>query len=299
MRVRLGLLGLALAAVLGASVAGASVSAGQPATARLTAFDGCPAFLAYVRKQALPFVGPWGLVGAVGIAAGTPPGAARDAVAGSTGADLDYSQTNVQEEGVDEPDLVKTDGRTLFVASGGTVSALDVRGGRRPRLVDTLRLDRGADELLLEGRPSARPLTGLRRADPGRRHRDPGADPVPVEDRDHGCRRPRSCALARPPDARARRRLSRRPARGARRAARPDLAARARPAVRPARRRRHPRRRGGCDPDESRRRRARPARGAGSLATRCAAVPARWRRRDGSSSAARCRGRAPSPVSAS
>ncbi len=151
MRVRLGLLGLAFAAVLGGSVAGASVSAGQPATARLTAFDGCPAFLAYVRKQALPFVGPWGLVGAVGIAAGTPPGAARDAVAGSARADLDYSQTNVQEEGVDEPDLVKTDGRTLFVASGGTVSALDVRGSRRQRLVDTLRLDRGADELLLEG----------------------------------------------------------------------------------------------------------------------------------------------------
>ena len=152
MRVRLGLLGLALAAGLGASVAGASVSARQPATARLTAFDGCPAFLAYIRKQALPLVGPWGLVGAVGIAAGTPPGAARDAVAGSTGADLDYSQTNVQEEGVDEPDLAKTDGRTLFVASGGTVSALDVRGSRRPRLVDRLRLDRGADELLLEGR---------------------------------------------------------------------------------------------------------------------------------------------------
>jgi Beta propeller domain len=151
MRVRIGLLGLALGACLGASVAGASVGAGGPTAARLTAFDGCPSLLAYVRKQALPLVGPWGLGGAVGMAAGTSPGAARDAVAGSAGADLDYSQTNVQEEGIDEPDLVKTDGRTLFVASDGTVSAMDVRGGGRPRLVDTLRLDRGADELLLEG----------------------------------------------------------------------------------------------------------------------------------------------------
>ncbi len=150
MRVRLGLLGLALAAGLGASVAGASVSAGGPAAARLRAFDGCPSFLAYVRKQALPLVGPWGLGGVVGIAAGTP-GAARDAVAGTAGGEPEYSGTNVQEEGVDEPDLAKTNGRTLFVASGGRVDALDVRGGRRPRLVDTMRFDRGADELLLEG----------------------------------------------------------------------------------------------------------------------------------------------------
>lgn len=151
MRMRLGLLGLALAAGLGASVAGASVGVGGPAGPRLTAFDGCPSFLAYVRTHALPLVGPWGLGGVVGIATGAPPGVARDTVAGTPGGVPEYSGTNVQEEGVDEPDLVKTDGRTLFVASGDTVSALDVRGGGRPRLQDTLRLDRGADELLLEG----------------------------------------------------------------------------------------------------------------------------------------------------
>jgi hypothetical protein len=149
MRVRLGLLGLALATGVGASVAGASVSADSPAAARLQAFDGCPSFAAYVRKHALPLVGPWGLGGVVGIAAGAPD-AARGAVAGSPG-DTDHSTTNVQEEGVDEPDIVKTDGRTLFVASDGRVSALDVRGAGRPKRVDTLRLDRGADELLLSG----------------------------------------------------------------------------------------------------------------------------------------------------
>lgn len=151
MRGALGALVVAVAVVLGASVAGASVNAGGPAAVRLTAFDGCPSFLAYVRTQALPQVGPFGLGGVAGIAVGVPPGAARDAVAGVSGAEPEFSGTNVQEEGVDEPDLVKTDGRTLFVASGSSVSALDVRGGGRPRLVDTLRLDRGADELLLDG----------------------------------------------------------------------------------------------------------------------------------------------------
>lgn len=149
MRLRLGLVGLALATGVGASVAGASVSAGGAVGPRLTAFDSCPSFTAYVSKHALPLVGPGGLGGVVGIAAGAPE-AARGAVAGPQ-ADPEHSTTNVQEEGVDEPDLVKTDGRTLFVASDGRVSALDVRGGGRPRLVGTLRLDRGADELLLSG----------------------------------------------------------------------------------------------------------------------------------------------------
>ena len=214
MRVPLGVLGLALAAGLGASVAGASVSAGGPSAARLQAFDGCPSFLAYVRKQALPLVGPWGLGGVVGIAAG-PPGAARDAVAGPTGGEPEFSGTNVQEEGVDEPDLVKTDGRTLFVASDGRVSALDVRGGGRPKLVDTLRLERGADELLLSGGHLLVLSRGAAAPIPIDGARDPCAVPVPCEDRYRRARRPRplrACAVV--PDARARRRLPRRAARG-------------------------------------------------------------------------------------
>jgi hypothetical protein len=37
----------------------------------------------------------------------------------------DYSDTNVQEEGVDEPDLVKTDGEFIYVAQRGELTILD------------------------------------------------------------------------------------------------------------------------------------------------------------------------------
>ena len=147
MRLRAGLFAIGLLVAAGVAFVGSSADA-APGT-RLRAFDGCPSFLDYVKRQALPLVGPYGLQGG---AIGIPVGAARDAVAGAKGGtETDFSGTNVQEEGVDEPDMVKTDGRTLFVASGGRISALDVRSGR-PRTLGTLSLDKGwTHELLLHG----------------------------------------------------------------------------------------------------------------------------------------------------
>jgi uncharacterized secreted protein with C-terminal beta-propeller domain len=153
MRIRPGLLAIGVLVALGASVTATAVTAAAPAPTRLRAFDSCPTFFGYVQKQALPLVGPWGFGGGVvGTVAVPPPGAARDAVAGTPAApEPAFSGTNVQEEGVDEPDLVKTDGRRLFVVSDGRLSAVDVRS-RRPRLLGTLRLETGwAHELLLHG----------------------------------------------------------------------------------------------------------------------------------------------------
>jgi uncharacterized secreted protein with C-terminal beta-propeller domain len=152
MRLRSGVVAIVvLAAVCAASVGGAADAAGESAAGtRLRAFDGCPSFLDYVRRHALPLVGPWGFAG--GPSLRVPPTAARDAVAGSKGAaEVDFSGTNVQEEGVDEPDLVKTDGRTLFVVSGAKVSAVDVRN-RKPRVLGSVALEAGSGELLLHGK---------------------------------------------------------------------------------------------------------------------------------------------------
>jgi uncharacterized secreted protein with C-terminal beta-propeller domain len=141
---RLALLG-ALAAVAAAALGGTTArSAPEAAKPRLTAFGSCGQLLAYAKKQAGRFVGPYGLGGPIGIAE-----TARGAVPPQKG--VDFSGTNVQEEGVDEPDLVKTDGKTLFAVAGTRLNAVDV-GGLRPRLLDSLALDRSrSHELLLHG----------------------------------------------------------------------------------------------------------------------------------------------------
>src|SRR5260370_647993 len=52
------------------------------------------------------------------------------AASGSGGTGQAFSPTNIQEQGVDEPDIVKTDGRRLAVLNGGTrLSLLDVTSG--------------------------------------------------------------------------------------------------------------------------------------------------------------------------
>jgi opacity protein-like surface antigen len=79
---------------------------------------------------------------------GTGGGGQADLAAPVAG--TDFSGTNVQEEGVDEPDSVKTDGQLLYVATHGAIRSVDVSGGA-PRAVGTLNLDTYDSQLLLHG----------------------------------------------------------------------------------------------------------------------------------------------------
>ena len=130
---------LVVAAGLVGAVARAApdhIAASAGAT-RLVPFRSCGDLLGYVKSQAAPLVGPWGFGGALSAKGGLPPGVTAP-VAGSTSAGttptagVDYSGTNVQEQGVDEPDLVKTNGTTLFAVAGNQLNAVDVTG-KRPR----------------------------------------------------------------------------------------------------------------------------------------------------------------------
>ena len=118
---------------------------------RLQSFGTCDRLLGYAKQHTLPLVGAWGLGGQAlpvdGVTAVAAPVAGDSRSYGSAG--VDYSTTNVQEDGVDEPDLVKSNGSHLFVVRSSQVFAVDVRG-RRPRLTGSLQLPPGAGyELLL------------------------------------------------------------------------------------------------------------------------------------------------------
>jgi uncharacterized secreted protein with C-terminal beta-propeller domain len=142
-------------AAVSAVLLGSTLVSQAPAASggeRLVAFRSCGDLLSYVRTHAAPFVTAYGLGQRVGVAAVPSSAPGAPSTAGATPQQgVDYSGTNVQEAGVDEPDIVKTNGVTLFAAENGRLEAVDVHGGR-PKLLDTLELDRGwSHELLLSG----------------------------------------------------------------------------------------------------------------------------------------------------
>ena len=150
----------------------------DPSAVALRAFTGCDALVDYIHTHAAPTVGPWGLGGELGgdlalarseaLEAGNV--ASDGAAAGDADglqAGVDYSTSNVQEAGIDEPAALKTDGRRMVVASENRVRVVDVRGAE-PTLVGTVDLgDLWEARLLLHGDrvlvlastwgPSARP----------------------------------------------------------------------------------------------------------------------------------------------
>jgi hypothetical protein len=136
-----------------------SLPEGLELVGALTSFDACDDLLAYVKERALEDVSPWGLEGggsrgwfADGEETADDAGDAVAAEAGTDGAapvaGEDFSGTNVQEVGVDEPDVVKTDGHTMYVVSGGVLEVLDVTGDE-PRSLATLRLGESWDAQLM------------------------------------------------------------------------------------------------------------------------------------------------------
>ncbi|HHC09290.1 MAG TPA: benzoate transporter [Actinobacteria bacterium] len=119
----------------------------------LQPFDTCDEFLAYVTEHAIELVGPYGLEGfdggpvpMVDVAfAGEDLGAPTTMAA--SGSAPRASATNVQVAGVDEPDLVKTDGERIFAVAQGRLFWIDTRG--TPEIVADLTLDGWAQEMFL------------------------------------------------------------------------------------------------------------------------------------------------------
>ncbi len=90
--------------------------------AALESFDSCRQLVRYGRRHAERY----------------RPTIEEDAASGG-GGEGSFSPTNVQEAGVDEPDVVKTDGDRIFAVADGRLHAVDVTG-RAPRLLGSLAL---------------------------------------------------------------------------------------------------------------------------------------------------------------
>ena len=135
-------------------------SAAGAATSRheLHAFRACSSFVHYARRHAPSELRTRGVPVLVDLPLTRTPQPMTDngtvqpesAPVSGGGAGQDFSTTNVQEAGVDEPDQVKTDGKTLFTIENQTLYAVDVRSDK-PRLLGSLTLGSYGGELLLDG----------------------------------------------------------------------------------------------------------------------------------------------------
>jgi hypothetical protein len=159
------LTGLAGAVSL-ASVGGASALGTSAPSVRPTAFGSCPALVSYAKRHLtqthglpeppIPLASTPALAGSAAKGSVPLPGpvSASAASTGSGGGSStpSYSTTNDQEAGVDEPDLAKTDGSTIFAIAQGRLQAVSVTGPA-PKLVGSLDLGSGGygAQLLLDG----------------------------------------------------------------------------------------------------------------------------------------------------
>jgi uncharacterized secreted protein with C-terminal beta-propeller domain len=136
------------------------VAAPAQAQTRLPAFGSCASLLKFAkagahRTNGQPGVTPRAVGGPPSVlvtpsiapqsAQGGPvPAPAKEDSSGSTS----FSTTNNQEVDVDEPDLVKTDGKFVYAVADNTLRIVDVTGAA-PKVVGELKLDGYGHQLLL------------------------------------------------------------------------------------------------------------------------------------------------------
>ncbi len=121
----------------------------KAASVGLERFSSCDDLLGLLREQARDHVGPYGIghLDAVAQSAESREASGDQRTSAPASAPV-HSTANVQETGVDEPDLVATDGRRIVAVARGHLQV--VIPGEEPRLAASLPID-GAQRLLLSG----------------------------------------------------------------------------------------------------------------------------------------------------
>ncbi|MET7332467.1 beta-propeller domain-containing protein [Nonomuraea sp. NPDC005650] len=120
-----------VAALATAAVACTSTTAGAPpkpkvsplGAIRLVAYTGCDDLLSGLREHAAQRVTPYGFDNVMPLA--YMEDAARSVTANAKQSTPEHSTTNVHEAGVDEPDVVKTDGNRVITVKDGVLRIID------------------------------------------------------------------------------------------------------------------------------------------------------------------------------
>ena len=144
------------------------------AATRMVQFDDCDALLDHLRDEYAQRAGPWGFDHRGGIPRRLAINDGPEEIAWTHGVNdmavplaepvaveeastgesqpvegTDYSGTNVQETGVDEPDIVKTDGRRIFTVARGRLVVVDAASKQETGSVAVI--DGNDPELLIHG----------------------------------------------------------------------------------------------------------------------------------------------------
>ena len=126
---------------------------------------GCDAVLNYYKENALKEVTPWGLGDRwvrfgpaidAGVSLGDVGFKADSSESQASSPEPSYSATNIQVEGVDEADIVKTDGDYIYVLSGQALKIIDIGQegeGNPPVVIAEVELDFYATDMLLSLKP--------------------------------------------------------------------------------------------------------------------------------------------------
>ncbi len=118
---------------------------------RLKAFSSCSGLVRYAQQHAprLRSETPTLLPNAAPPTQNDQGSNEKQSAGGGVGGQ-DFSETNVQEAGIDEPDIVKTDGSRIYAIAGDRLHAIDVTGDQ-PRRVDSLKLTGSDHQLFIRG----------------------------------------------------------------------------------------------------------------------------------------------------
>lgn len=145
--VRLSSFGIAtLLALLAGGCPGPIPTGGQATESKLQTFKSADEFLTFFRQQATRNLRQrsWNFLAA-------PAATGGDVAAEDSSVDATYSTTNLQEQGVDESDVFKSDGRYFYIARDGALRIVQATPATSLAEVGHLKLDHTVSEMYLSG----------------------------------------------------------------------------------------------------------------------------------------------------